>query len=46
MSDPRPVNRTSGSPRSHLPITIQELRQVPEPRDYVRGVETAVGLMR
>ncbi|WP_437330564.1 isochorismate synthase DhbC [Sorangium sp. So ce381] len=41
-----PLNHTSESPRAHLPIAIQELRQVPEPRDYVRGVETAVGLMR
>ncbi|WP_437820774.1 isochorismate synthase DhbC [Sorangium sp. So ce1078] len=41
-----PLSPVSDALRPRPPATLQTLRRVPEPRDYVRGVELAVGLMR
>ncbi|WP_434048255.1 MULTISPECIES: isochorismate synthase DhbC [Sorangium] len=41
-----PLNPAMDALRREAPAAIQELRRIPEPREYVRAVETAVGLMR
>ncbi|WP_437878752.1 isochorismate synthase DhbC [Sorangium sp. So ce513] len=41
-----PLNPVVDAIRREAPVSIQTLRRLPEPRDYVRAVETAVGLMR
>ncbi|MGK3993753.1 isochorismate synthase DhbC [Sorangium sp. So ce1024] len=41
-----PLNPVVDAIRREAPVSIQTLRRIPEPRDYVRAVETAVGLMR
>ncbi|XXY49778.1 isochorismate synthase DhbC [Sorangium sp. So ce269] len=41
-----PLNPVAEALRREPPPALQELRMFPEPRDYVRGVELAVDLMR
>lgn len=41
-----PLNPAMDASRREAPVSIQALRRIPEPRDYVCAVETAVGLMR
>ncbi|WP_148313814.1 isochorismate synthase DhbC [Sorangium cellulosum] len=41
-----PLSAAADALRPQPQASLQTLRKVPEPRDYVRGVELAVGLMR